>query len=1075
MNWLRRALVLVILVTVCTAENVVYVRVHRQLIEDCLKLAPATEAESIRVLRNLFQQAGCPQLLEQQVPNQDFPNLICVLPGDEEGTIVVGAGSDYASPDPVTPGGWSSLAMLPLLAESLSHVPHRLTLMFTAFVGHEHAAGASWYTSHLTDVQRKSIQAMVDVDDLGRTPPVFGLAQTDDTLATWLQVASQSLRVSAPDKVDNIIDASFPLQNGIAASHENPAADIKPFQQAHIPAVAIHSAIPAQRLNGAAQATTQSVFDIDTYEDTYRLLCVYVLYLDRNLGKPLIAAGIYSGKIVDTAGVFPTSPVDVSVKIDRLTTTGELNRFELILKKRGQEALADALSDENEKGVLRFGLDLGYGIKLATVQTSANTIFLVAPRVKDPGSIPGNYRFTVVKLNLDGKGNGDGLFYSSAKLGFSKNHELIIEDFGSRPDIVRQVHLERPSVPRTNPATVVASVSGAPGGGASAPALAVPKPDSAPAAKEVQQKGNLYAAVTGTIATPTFHTKAQLVQVDIAVADAQGQPIRGLQQSDFTVMEDGKPQEIRAFEAHVPAPKGVDVKTAAPPTLALPPNTYTNRVVVPAEDTLNILLLDLLNTPVSDQAHARKQTIEFLKTLPPGKRIAMFVLSGKLVMVQGFTEDSGTLVAAAEKVLNDRSLLLTTEAERQQFQGAAESVSRIASPDGSAPGGGVPAGTTGGAQSGSSDWGFSQARERSNAMMEGDRTSNRVNFTLDALAALARAVTSYPGRKNLIWMSGSFPVRLKPSGIDFYHLNSANSSATTGLVDTPDFGAAVKVATTALATARIAVFPIDVRGLTPGGVDIAIGAAESASLTATDSPEAYKQNLNTQSETRFTERSSMEEVAQQTGGEVLWGNDVRGAIAHAIADGSTYYTIAYTPKEEATPRFRKIEVKVNREKVKLAYRPGYFSGADQSSPTLTARPLIVAMQPGMPASTVIPLTVQVLPADDASKKIKITYTIDIQNVNFADTPDHKKRAVIDCIAVAFNKEGIPVGQISNAMDATLSLAEYESSLRTGLGVSQELALPAGRYSLRVGVMDRGSQKIGTLDVPLAVAPTTASK
>ena len=57
----------------------------------------------------------------------------------------------------------------------------------------------------------------------------------------------------------------------------------------------------------------------------------------------------------------------------------------------------------------------------------------------------------------------------------------------------------------------------------------------------------------------------------------------------------------------------------------------------------------------------------------------MFVLSKKLVMVQGFTDDSATLVAAAEKVLNDRSFLLTTEADRQSFQGFTDEIGRNAS------------------------------------------------------------------------------------------------------------------------------------------------------------------------------------------------------------------------------------------------------------------------------------------------------------------------------------------------------------------------------------------------------------
>jgi len=215
-------------------------------------------------------------------------------------------------------------------------------------------------------------------------------------------------------------------------------------------------------------------------------------------------------------------------------------------------------------------------------------------------------------------------------------------------------------------------------------------------------------------------------------------------------------------------------------------------------------------------------------------------------------------------------------------------------------------------------------------------------------------------------------------------------------------------------------------------------------------------------------------VAEQTGGEVLEGNDVRRAIGKALDDGSTYYTLAYTPPaDDSNTQFRKIEVKLNRSGVKLAYRPGYYSDANPDTPAQRAHPLIVAMQPGMPQSTVIPLTVEVLPPDGTSKKTRINYTIDIRGIDFTDTAEHRKRAVIDCIAVAFTQAGMPAGQISNAMDATLGPADYESAQRTGLVVKQELDLPPGKYNLRMGVMDRGSQKIGTLDVPLTVSTTSA--
>jgi len=58
----------------------------------------------------------------------------------------------------------------------------------------------------------------------------------------------------------------------------------------------------------------------------------------------------------------------------------------------------------------------------------------------------------------------------------------------------------------------------------------------------------------------------------------------------------------------------------------------------------------------------------------------MFVFGNRLTLVQGFSDDPATLVASAEKVMNERSLLLRTDAERQQFQGAADDVGRVAVP-----------------------------------------------------------------------------------------------------------------------------------------------------------------------------------------------------------------------------------------------------------------------------------------------------------------------------------------------------------------------------------------------------------
>src|SRR5882757_7953269 len=232
-----------------------------------------------------------------------------------------------------------------------------------------------------------------------------------------------------------MVDAStadVPLQNGLlAVKDEDLWSDAKAFEHEHIPAIAVQSAspamLPALRRSGAIpNAVTGTAFDIDAFENTYRLLAVYVLYLDRNLGRPIIEPGTYSGQLVDTAGIFSSSPLDVSVKLDRFTTAGDLSRYERILQESGQDALAEVLSNESVRGTYRFGLNLAYGLKIATLRESGKTpsIFLVGTRARQRASTPRDFRFTVIKLSLDSNGAGSGLFYNSVKLRFNKKHEL---------------------------------------------------------------------------------------------------------------------------------------------------------------------------------------------------------------------------------------------------------------------------------------------------------------------------------------------------------------------------------------------------------------------------------------------------------------------------------------------------------------------------------------------------------------------------------------------------------------------------------------------------------------------------
>ena len=76
---------------------------------------------------------------------------------------------------------------------------------------------------------------------------------------------------------------------------------------------------------------------------------------------------------------------------------------------------------------------------------------------------------------------------------------------------------------------------------------------------------------------PTLHVTSREIIVDVMVTDANGNPVRGLKQSDFTIEENGKPQPIRSFREF-----GTEIPVAEPAPPKLQPGVYTNSQSTPA-------------------------------------------------------------------------------------------------------------------------------------------------------------------------------------------------------------------------------------------------------------------------------------------------------------------------------------------------------------------------------------------------------------------------------------------------------------------------------------------------------------
>ena len=133
----------------------------------------------------------------------------------------------------------------------------------------------------------------------------------------------------------------------------------------------------------------------------------------------------------------------------------------------------------------------------------------------------------------------------------------------------------------------------------------------------------------------------RVVLVDVLVSTTKGEPVSGLLKDEFQVFEEGTPQTVTSFEEH--KGDGPVVETKLPP---MPPNVWTNYPTINPPDSVNVLLLDWLNTQPQDQAFVHAQAVQYLKQVSPGTRLAIFTLGTQLRMVHGFTDELSGLVSA---------------------------------------------------------------------------------------------------------------------------------------------------------------------------------------------------------------------------------------------------------------------------------------------------------------------------------------------------------------------------------------------------------------------------------------------
>jgi len=534
----------------------------------------------------------------------------------------------------------------------------------------------------------------------------------------------------------------------------------------------------------------------------------------------------------------------------------------------------------------------------------------------------------------------------------------------------------------------------------------------------------------------TVRKTTHLVLVDVVVYDKHGNHVTNLTAADFALRDRGQPQNIAVF-SNEHAGESLADKTPSPPQL--PPDVFTNRPEYQRlEGPPTILLLDGLNTAVADQQISHDSMLQYLRTqLKEGQKTAILALNNSLLLLQDFTTDPRFLIAALDKdkpktseELSGPQITLLSKAEAQAM-----------------------------------DPRLLRTLDQLNQRHAAESADARVRITLAALRSIARAVGGIPGRKNLVWVSSAFPFSLQLGSSDYFDADRT-------------YGDETRRTAELLASARVAVYTVDARGLSIGLTTDRKPTGLVETVQQPDNLQSVDEQLANSPDAILGSHATMRDLAKDTGGLALYNhNDITRAVALSVADGGSYYTLGYYPEGHWDGKFHRIEVKVAGHGLEARYRSGYFA-ADIAQTSASENPqqrekrafeeLRAALADPLPA-TQVTFRAHIPAIQPAAKaQVQIQFLIDTATISFDGVETGRPHCSLDFMVAATSPDGKIITADGRTVDAQLKPDQYAQATQHGLPFSMPLALAPGSYSLRLAVRDSPTGKIGTLIVPLSV-------
>jgi VWFA-related protein len=513
---------------------------------------------------------------------------------------------------------------------------------------------------------------------------------------------------------------------------------------------------------------------------------------------------------------------------------------------------------------------------------------------------------------------------------------------------------------------------------------------------------------------PEPRRTTRLVLESVVVRDLHGNPVTGLTPDDFILLDDGRPQAIQHFAVATNQP--VDHYT--PPLEA---DTYSNRLEDHARipGSVTVILLDGANTRFEDQAYARRQTVKFLRQIHPQDYVAVYTLGRELRVLHDFASDAAGLLATLQTYQGEIAAN-TEESEPREKLGY-----RL------------------------------QAAPRNDDMLESFLTfgtqlsrdsgiQNHERLTASALTSIANHIAALPGRKSLVWVSGSFPMSFRSNHLE-------GGAPGTGSMFRQELEAALK----AVNEGGIAIYPVSARGLMPTDqslLKLSSSSAVRAGSKGTDQ----------------TDLEAMNNLAERTGGETfLSADDIFGSIRQAVDDSQESYELGYyadvTPSEA---RFHALNISVRRIGVQVRARSGYFSFHEPKLTPQNRKSLLANIATSPLDATGIGIRVRVKAANlPGAQELHARVEFLPQEISFAHA-DGRWIGKVDAVLVQIDAKN----RIVDAMDDTLDLNflpdRFQQALTRGISFARVVSIQPDATVLRVILRDAATGTAGSVGIPV---------